>query len=119
MTSIAGELFDNLPDQCPGCGAADTPAEDGPSKLMFLWVWQLGVYLCNTCNNSYGTWLGTNWTTELDKDGNTVSQADLHKPKCLQNIEAINREADPDYSSWRTGNVMNPMGAGYYSPPNP
>jgi hypothetical protein len=114
MTSMAGELFDGLPTQCPGCGADDGPAEDGPSKLMFIWAWQLGIYLCLNCNNNYAIWLGTNWTTELDKDGNSVNAADLHKPKCLQNVEAIRRGGDPDYSQWHSAN--NAMGMGYRPP---
>jgi hypothetical protein len=114
MTSIADGLWDDLPNQCPGCGQVDTPAQDGPSKLMILWVWQLSTYLCLACKDGYATWLGTNWTTELDKDGNTVNQADLHKPKCLQNIEAIQRGAEPEYKSW--ANTGNPMGMGYCPP---
>src|ERR1700733_12546405 len=100
MTS-AGELFDGRPKQCPGCGGIDAPsAEGGPSRLMLIWAWRLCTYLCHNCNSSYTSWLGTNWTIVLDKNGDPVDQAETHKPKCLKNIEAIQRGAEPDYKGW-------------------
>lgn len=111
-STAGGDLFDSLPDQCPGCGVKDTPAEDGPSRLMFIWVWRIDSYLCLTCNGSYSTWIGTNWAPEIIESTGLDLRA-TNKPKCVKNVERIAAGEEPDYKSWQ---FNNPMGMGYCPP---
>jgi transposase-like protein len=102
MTSIAGEIFDSLPDHCPGCGLLDKPIESGPSNLMLIWQWMIDSYICIDCNRNYTAWAGTNWKPEMskDKNGKLVTLAELNKPSCLKNIEAIAKGEKPKYADW-------------------
>jgi hypothetical protein len=108
-----GDLFDSLPDQCPGCGQWDTPAQDGPSKLMILWIPALSAYLCLACKDNWAKWVGTNWAPEIVKSTGLDLRA-TNKPKCVKNIEALAEGNAPDYTSWQTSN--NVMGMGYCPP---
>jgi hypothetical protein len=101
MENIAGDLFDSLPEQCPGCGKLDSKAEDGPSKLMFLWQPLLSTYLCIDCNRSYTEWFGKNWT------GTAAEYRESAKPKAVVNIEKIKAGQEPDYSQWSYNSPMN------------
>lgn len=107
MTSDAGELFDELPKMCPGCGMEDGPLEDGPSKLMLLWQYALGSYICLQCNQGYTGWAGCNYPTPEDKARS--------KPQAVRNIESIAAGEEPNYAPWRSGNT-NAMGMGYCPP---
>lgn len=98
MTNIAGDLFDDLPKVCPGCGEYDCPAENGPSKLMLFWQWRLSTYLCTSCNRNYTEWIGKQWLDEENIERN--------KPKCIRNIEAIAKGEPPDYKPWVYANPM-------------
>jgi hypothetical protein len=99
MENIAGDLFDSLPEQCPGCGKLDSKAEDGPSKLMLLWQPLLSAYLCIDCNRSYTEWLGKNWFD--------VQYRENAKPKAVKNIERMKNGQKPDYSQWTYNSPMN------------
>lgn len=111
MENIAGDLFDSLPDQCPGCGQWDTPAENGPSRLMVLWIPMLGAYLCLGCKDNWAKWVGTDWAPEIVKSTGLDLRA-TNKPKCVKNVEALASGETPNYESWtqQSHNVMNPMG---------
>ena len=116
MESIAGgDLFDSLPDQCPGCGEWDTPAESGPSRLMFLWMEQLGSYLCFQCKDNYSKWISTTWAPEVVAS-TELDLRETNKPKCVKNVEAIAKGWEPDYKPWTS--YRNPVGIGY-TPPVP
>lgn len=102
MAEVVG--FDDLPANCPGCGAADAPhppsmATDsgGPSKLMFVWAWMINSYLCMTCNGAYTQWLGRDYDpTEMSSiAGLTVQEA--AKPSCVKNVERIKAGEEPEY----------------------
>ena len=109
-STLAGDLFDNLPEHCPGCGVKDSSdGVDGPSRLMFLWQYMINSYICIDCNRNYTTWAGTNWPHETVKnaDGVMVTLEENSKPLCLKNIEAIARGDEPKYQSWVYDNPMN------------
>ena len=114
MTISGGAIFDDLPSQCPGCGAMDSPAENGPSKLMFLWMEHLNSYLCFGCKDNYTKWVSTNWADEIVKSTG-LDLRETNKPKCVRNVEAIAAGEEPQYEKY-VQQMNNAMGLGCYPP---
>lgn len=99
MKNTGAEIYDEMPDRCPGCGKFDTPLADGPSSLMLLWSPLLDSYICIDCNRTYTEWV--NWAPEY---------RERNKPLTITNIEKVVAGEEPSYSHWASNP---PMGAGY------
>lgn len=101
MTNRGAEIFDDLPDRCPGCGKFDTPMGTGPSSLMLLWQSILNSYICIDCNRAWTEWTGKNWEPEY---------RERNKPITITNIEKIALGKEPDYSHWSFENPRSMRG---------
>jgi hypothetical protein len=105
MPSDVVDLLDEAPDKCPGCGLADSPLGDGPSRLMCVYQPELEVVWCLNCNIIYSGWLLNSHMF----DG--ISQY-KYRPDCMVNIEKIRNGIEPKY-------VTDVHPGSYFGPPRP
>ena len=82
-------FYDETPKQCPGCGTADTPAWDGPSYLMILWVQPANSYLCIDCRH--------NWSTFVSRQAAGCKYPDDSTPLVMKNLELLAKGDTPRY----------------------